>query len=156
MKPGLCLSAGPTSKAVKLYFRLQSCTALKMYFRLLSPLQSQFSLQKISHGTCRTKIFSAKSPPMSRFPNVSRKFTPLFGREHPSLDGPASAHRGPCAHRALHPWGIYTQMKFWVFGYDPGITSAKVDGFSPDLLQYNELRIWRPLCHIVWNFINFK
>lgn len=117
VKRGLCLSTGPTSKAV-----LQAVTPF---------FSTQLSLQKMSHGTCRTKIFPAKifpakSPLMSQFPVWRESLPPsLKATGHPSLGGAASVHWGPCAHRPLHPWGTHTQLKSWVFGYDPGITSTK-------------------------------
>lgn len=92
---------------------------LKLYFRLSFPCRS--SAMELAGP--RSLL---ESPLQYLHSRVSGKFIPsLEATEHPSSDGPASVHRGPCAHRALHPWGIYTQTKFWVFGYDPGITSTK-------------------------------
>lgn len=90
------------------------------FYLLLSP---QFSLQKISHGTCRTKTSTAKSPLMSRFPMRRESLPPsLRTAGYPFLDGPTSAHWGP-VHTGLCI--LYTQPKSWVFGHDPGITSTK-------------------------------
>lgn len=115
VKQGLCLSTGPTSKAVLQVFTSSSVSVFPAEDQPWN-LQDRGLSSKVSSNVsqCLHSPVCWESLPFS-----------LGTTEDPSLDGPAPAHWGPCAHRALNPWGIYTQTKFWIFGYDPGITSTK-------------------------------
>lgn len=112
VKRGLCLSTEPSSKVVLQAFTSSSVSLCcrRSAMELAGPRSLlQSLLQCLDSPMCRESLL----------PSL------VAVKHHPSSDGPVSACWGPCAYRALHASGIYTQMKFGVFGYDPGITSTK-------------------------------
>lgn len=154
MKQGLCLSEGKKtvsaliSAAVVQAFSSCSVPSLPCRGPAMKPAGLRSSLQRLLCWYQRTT--------WTLIPNPSGQFSHLSKiRETSSLEGRPLHTWGPSAHGVLHPLGIRAQLRFWIFGWDPGVTSVKSMDF-PQIYSSIMNQEFGPLCHIVRILINFK